>query len=366
MIVSRRALGLGLLGLSVGGTAAYLYVGNRPGLLGSIGRIDKLFGFAGGEKQALLADPAVVAALEGYGLSLDARQAGSVEMVREPALLSQNPQFLWPATAILAELARKSGVKVRKDEAIFSSPLVVYSWTSVAGALEKNGLVTRFDGDHRGLDLAKLLRAMLDKKTWADEGITDLYGRVRLVATDPTRSNSGFAFAGLVANLLSGDVMTVDKLGAIQPQVTAVFNGMGFKPPSSGKLFDDYIGGGPGALPLAVGYENQLIEWILADPARWQRVNAGGADRPVILYPMPSVLATHPLLTIDAKSDRLIEALLSPPVQKLAWEGHGFRGPLGASAGDLAARLGASLPARISSVVPMPDADTMLRMVGLA
>jgi hypothetical protein len=366
MMISRRALGLGLLGLSVAGTAAYVYLGDRPGILGSLGKIDKLFGFAGGEKQALLNDPAVMSALGGFGLGLDARQAGSVEMVREQPLLAQNPQFLWPATAILVELARKSGVKVRKDEAIFSSPLVVYSWTSVADALEKKGFITRFDGAHLGLDLAKLLRAMLDKKTWADEGITDLYGRMRMVATDPTRSNSGFAFAGLVANLLNGDVVTADKIGGVQPQVTAIFEAMGFKPPSSGKLFDDYIGGGPGVLPLAVGYENQLVEWIIADPARWTKVNAGTADKPVILYPRPSVFATHPLIAIDPKADRLIEALLSPAIQKLAWEGHGFRGPLGAAAGDVSAKLGTSLPQRITSVLPMPDAESMLKMVGLA
>ena len=158
-MISRRALGLGLLGLSVAGTAAYVYLGDRPGTLGALGRIDRLFGFVGGEKQALLADPAVISALSGYGLGVDARQAGSVEMVREPQLLSPPPQFLWPATAILAELARKNGVKVRKDVAIFSSPLVIYSWTSIADALEKKGLVTRFEGDHRGLDLTKLLRA---------------------------------------------------------------------------------------------------------------------------------------------------------------------------------------------------------------
>jgi hypothetical protein len=289
-----------------------------------------------------------------------------VEMVREQPLLSQNPQFLWPATSILVELARKSGVKVHKDEPIFSSPLVVYSWTSVADALEKNGLIKRFANDQRGLDMSKLLTAMLDKKTWADEGVTDLYGRVRMVSTDPTRSNSGFAFAGLVANLLNGDVVTPDKLAAVQPRVNAIFESMGFKPPSSGKLFDDYIGGGPGVLPLAVGYENQLVEWILADPARWQKVNAGTADKPVILYPTPSVFATHPLIAIDARADRLIEALLSPAVQKLAWENHGFRGPLGATVGTIPANLGVKLPDRITSIMPMPDAESMLKMVGLA
>jgi hypothetical protein len=41
-----------------------------------------------------------------------------------------------------------------------------------------------------------------------------------------------------------------------------------------GKLFDDYVAGGAGAQPLIVGYENQLIEWVLQDADRWKRVEA--------------------------------------------------------------------------------------------
>jgi ABC-type Fe3+ transport system substrate-binding protein len=364
-MISRRAMGLGLLGLSVAGTAAYLALGDRPGVLGSLGKADKLFGFAGGEKQALVQDPAVMAALRSFALTLDARQAGSVEMVREKQLLDQAPQFLWPASSILVELAKQNGVKVRKDEAILSSPLVIYSWSSVAAGLEKNGFITRFEGDNLGLDLAKLLTAMLEQKSWSDEGVPDLFGRVRIVATDPQRSNSGFAFAGLVANLLNGDVLTAAKLPPIQPKVASIFEAMGFKTHSSGKLFDDYIAGGPGVLPMAVGYENQLVEWILADTARWQRVTSAKGDRPVVLYPRPSVFASHPLIAIDQRADRLIEALLSPAVQKIAWESHGFRGPLGAAIGDISAKLGTSLPARIGSVTPMPAADVMLNLIGM-
>jgi DNA-binding CsgD family transcriptional regulator len=110
MAISRRAFGLGLLGLGVAGTGAYLALRDRPELQGLLGNRTELFGFIGGEKEAFLADPDVARMVGSYGLALDARVAGSVEMVREPALLSQNPQFLWPSSSIMVDMARRSGV----------------------------------------------------------------------------------------------------------------------------------------------------------------------------------------------------------------------------------------------------------------
>jgi hypothetical protein len=82
------------------------------------------------------------------------------------------------------------------------------------------------------------------------------------------------SIAGLAASLLSGDVIALDSLGRIDGDVATLFRRMGYKPPSSGKLFDDYVAGGAGAQPLIVGYENQLIEWVLQDADRWKRVEA--------------------------------------------------------------------------------------------
>jgi hypothetical protein len=121
--------------------------------------------------------------------------------------------------------------------------------------------------------------------SWASMGVAELFGRARLVATDPNKSNSGFMFAGLAASLLSGDVIALETLSRIDGDLATIFRRMGHKPPSSGKLFDDYIAGGAGAQPMIVGYENQLIEWVLQDAERWSRVKANAPAKPVILTP---------------------------------------------------------------------------------
>jgi hypothetical protein len=241
--------------------------------------------------------------------------------------------------------------------------MVVYSWDTVAKGLVSAGLA-QADGDARfRLDLGKLLTAILANKSWADLGVSGLFGSARLLSTDPNRSNSGFMFAGLVLSLFSGNVATSGDLATFGGKVQAIFRNMGFKSPSSGKLFDQYLAGGLGGEPMIVGYENQLVEWILADPARWERIKASAGAKPVVLYPRPTVYSAHPLIVVDENANRLIEALVSPKLQELAWTRHGFRGPLGTATGNADSAIGSLLPAEVDAILPMPDAGVLLSLL---
>jgi hypothetical protein len=364
MAISRRAFGIGLLATSATATGGYLYLRNHPEIAGRFGEARKLFGFAGGEKESFLNNARVRSVLERrFGIILDARRAGSVEMVRERALLDQKPQFLWPSSSVLVEMARSSGVKISRDQVIFNSPIVLYSWDRIADGLVKGGFAEPAGGPRYTVDLLKLLKAVVAGETWAALGVGDLFGRARIVSTDPNKSNSGFMFAGLCASLLSGDVVMLDTLPRIDGDVATVFRRMGFKPPSSGKLFDDYVAGGAGAQPLIVGYENQLVEWVLQDADRWKRVEASAPAKPVILYPRPTVFSAHPLISINRDADELIDALMSESVLELAWEDHGFRGPLGTVGKARNALLQSRLVERVDAVLPMPDAPVMLALL---
>ena len=360
MALSRRTFGLGLVGLSIAGTGAYVALKDRPELQGLLGEKTRLFGFLGGEKRSFIEDPDVEKALRGWGLDLDARVAGSVEMVREPALLSQNPQFLWPSSSTMVDIARQNGVKIRHDQIVLNSPIVIYSWEPVVEGLKKNGMVATSASGHNEFDLAAYLEAVLAGEDWANLGVDALYGKARIVSTDPNRSNSGFMFAGLVLSLLAGDVADRSALTEFGGKAGEIFEGMGLKSSSSGKLFDQYLAGGFGAEPMIVGYENQLVEWILADPDRWQRITSGSGPKPAVLYPRPTAFSAHPLISIAPESDRLLEALMSDDLQALAWTNHGFRGPLGAVTGLASEQVAGLLPDSVSAVMPMPAADVML------
>jgi hypothetical protein len=326
--------------------------------------LSKLFGFIGGEKKQLLANEKIKKLLsDTFGVELDARQAGSVEMVREASLLGQNPQFLWPSSDVMVEIAKQSHVQIIKSQVIVNSPLVIYSWLPVAEGLRQAGIVALEKDNYFIVDTKRLLDAHMTSVPWASVNVPDLFGKVRIVSTDPNRSNSGFMFAGLAADILSEDVATAESLKRDLAALQGLFKRMGFMAYSSGKLFEDYLVGGMGAYPLVVGYENQLLEWSLADPARWARVRNSGGPQPVMLYPKPTVFSAHPLIAVAQPSVPLIDAMQSDQFQTLAWTEHGFRGPLGAiDSGSHAS--GLAIPQTLTAVVPMPDANTMLALIG--
>jgi hypothetical protein len=359
MAISRRALGLGLLGTSAAVTAGAVYWGGTFS-----GPARRVFGFYGGEKQRFLQNPQVVAELRRVArLELDARVAGSVELVRERSLLDQGPAFLWPSSQVNVDIARASGLRVLRNETILNSPIVFFSWSPVAEGLVKSGIAEKRTNGRYSVDSTRLVRAMIDGKTWADLGVAELFGRARMLSTDPNRSNSGFLFAGLVANLLTGDVATRQEVLRLLPTIGALFSRMGFKPHSSGKIFEDYLAGGVGAFPLIVGYENQLIEWIIADRQRWDRVIASAPAKPVVLYPRPTVFSAHPMIIVKTEALPLVDGLLDPDVQERAWIDHGFRGPVGALGKSLNPAFADYVEPTVQAVIPTPDADVMLEII---
>jgi hypothetical protein len=363
MALSRRAvIGGGVLAASAAATTGVVVFRDNPAVRGLAGDVTTLKGFAGGEKMAFIENPRTVKALKGFGLAMQAERAGSIEQVRDDAYISRKPDFVWPSSAPLVELAKQK-LKVVRDQVIFNSPIVIYSWAPIADGLVRAGLATK-EGRHYGVDAHALIAAVLAAKPWSELGQTDLYGRVRMIATDPNKSNSGFMFAGLAANLLAGDVADETSLPKVLPDVVRLFRGMGFKSHSSGAVFDDFIAGGPGAQPLVVGYENQLVEWILADTERWKRVEAAaGTAQPVTLYPRPTVFSAHPLLALSPKSPPLIDALMSKGLQEIGWRDHGFRGPLGAVGAETSPLVAGRMPGQVTQVVPMPDISTMLKIL---
>jgi ABC-type Fe3+ transport system substrate-binding protein len=239
---------------------------------------------------------------------------------------------------------------------------VIYSWAPIADALVKAGLATR-EAAHYTLDLKALIQAVLASRTWSDLGFADLSGRARLISSDPNKSSSGFMFAGLAADILAGGVTNATSLPAVLPSLVELFRIMGFTPGSSDQVFDAYIAGGPGADALVIAYENQLIEWIIADPARWQRVQQASAPKPVLMYPHPTVDSAHPMIALSEAALPLIDALMSPELQAIGWQNHGFRGTTGAIGAGANPLVAGRMPAQIAAVAPMPTIDVMLAIL---
>jgi hypothetical protein len=321
---------------------------------GMIGESLALKGFVGGEKVNFLEDPEVRSFLrQKYRITLEYSKAGSIEMVRDEKGTSD---FIWPSSEVALEIykARKN-MPLVKSQVIFNTPIVLYSWDFIVKALLENGFVKKNGETLLVTDLSRLIQMILTGKRWSDIGVNQLYGKISIISTDPTRSNSGYVFAGLLANVLVGDVAEDTSIAKVLPTLRSFFNRLGYLESSSGDLFDQYLRMGAGSKPIVVGYENQLVEFSLMNQKQWETVNSKVA----ILYPAPTVWSSHPLIAISSNGKKLIEALLDPKLQKIAWEKHGFRtGMIGVQNDPKVLEI-AGIPESISQVIPLPGMTVM-------
>lgn len=315
--------------------------------------------FFGGEKSALLANPKVVALLKDrYGVTLDATRAGSVEMVTN--LDTSAKDCLWPSNSVSVEMARAAGKTVIAEATIFNSPIVFYAWSDVADALSKAGIVRLSDGTLHA-DVQALGAMITTSKRWKEDLGLNIYGAVKVITTDPAKSNSGLIWAALLATSLNGgETPTEADLPILLPKLQSYFSSLGFMEASSGELFENFLKQGMGARPIIVGYENQLVEFVTKNQSYADLIKA----KIKVIYPEPTIFASHPLISLTPQCKRLAEALVDPDLQQIAWAEHGFRTGLIGVNNDPAQIKIAKLPDTVALVVPMPSAKVIRDIVG--
>ena len=319
------------------------------------GKTQTVKGLIGSEKTGFLENEQVKTLLRNrFGLTVDYAKAGSIEMVRGQT--GADVDFLWPSSQVALELYRMTRDNPSvKSEIIFSSPIVLYSWDIVTDALMKLGIVQKQQETYFISDFHKLLDLDISGRKWSEIGLSELYGKVTVISTDPNKSNSGMMFAGLIANVLNGDVVDEKSSAPLLPTIRAVFTRLGFMENSTGILFEQYLRAGVGSYPLIVGYENLIVEFALQHRDVWPKVK----EKMRILYPVPTVWSSHPFISLSAAGTKLMEALKDPELQKIAWEQHGFRTGLGGSQNDPKLLPVPGIPDNVTKVIPMPTPQVM-------
>ncbi len=319
-------------------------------------------GLVGGEKSGFLADDQVQKILgDKYGITVDGSKRGSIEMVTGDVA---GNDFLWPSSQFAADLftsrQASGGAKSIKSETIFNSPIVFYSWNIVTDALVNQKIVEKRGTTYYLTDTPGFVKLISTGTKWKDIGLAQLYGKVTVYSTDPTRSNSGTMFAALLSTLLNdGDVPDETTIDKHLPAIKQFFGRMGYMEGSSADLFKQFLNTGVGANPMIVAYENQMIEYGLEHseqlPMLQQNVR--------VIYPQPTMWSSHPLIALTANGQKLLEALKDRDIQRIAWERHGFRsGLLGVENDPTGIKVG-GIPPRIESVVKMPNSATMQKIL---
>jgi len=320
----------------------------------------RIKGMIGSEKSSFLENEQVKAILKKkYGIVVDYVRAGSIEMVSEET--KADIDFLWPSSQVALEIFKiKQDDKIVRSENVFNSPIVIYSWDIIVNALLKTGIVKKEMSTYYITDMPGMLKMIREGKKWSDIGISQLYGKISITTTDPTKSNSGNMFAGLVANVLKGgDVIVAADLPQVLPEVKEFFARQGFMQSTSGVLFEQFLKTGVGQYPLMGGYESQVVEFSRMHQDFWPKVK----NQIKILYPVPTVWSEHPLIIVNKKASVLVDALKDEDIQKIAWEQHGFRTGLMGVQNDPKILLADGVPASVTRIIPMPRAAVMEKII---
>ena len=341
-------IGAGILAVVI--LAAAIYAWRSSSL-----SVTQISGYVGGEKIGLLEDEEVRQILEDrYQLSVDYTRAGSIEMITAD---SEGKDFLFPSNQTALELYENQNGQPVRSQIVLNTPIVLYTRSAVAKALLEAG-IAQMDGEVCYVDMEKLAVQIEEGKTWADIGLPQLYGSITVGTTDPSKSNSGNMFAGLLANTLCGGVADENNIDAILPRLQDIFRKLGYMESSSSDLFDQFLKTGMGAKPLIAGYESQLLEFAAANPDTWEQVK----EDIVMMYPSPTVWSSHVYIALNEAGSAGIDALMDEDVQRLAWEKHGFRTGLY----DAPTETDFDVPGlaqEVTRVAPMPDAATMERII---
>ncbi|MCW3097260.1 MAG: hypothetical protein JWL77_2878 [Chthonomonadaceae bacterium] len=309
-----------------------------------------LKGYIGSEKAAFLKDPQVIQILQQkFGLTLDFDERGSLDMVQDAHAAEKD--FLWPSSQVALALYKEKGGPLARADIIFNSPIVLYSWGSVTEALIRADVVRKEKNTYYVVDFPKFVKMIVAGKKWQEIGMGQLHGRVLIYSTDPTQSNSGTMFAGLLTDVLNnGEVVNEAKLPAILPTVQKFFEAQGYMETRSDDIFQQFLNLGMGAKPIIIGYESQLLDYSLSNAAAL----TSRKDPIRILYPKPTVWSSHPLMALNDRAKRLNDALLDPEIQRIAWTKHGFRSASGAQNDPKTFPI-TGVPETIENVVPMPS-----------
>lgn len=319
----------------------------------------KLKGYVGGEKIAFLDNPEIKKILaHKYRIELDYSKAGSIEMVS--TVPANDIDFLWPSSQVALEIYKnRPGNSFIKSENIFNSPIVFYTWDIIANALMTKEIVTKEDSTFYLNKFSDFIRLISDGTKWKDIGVPQLFGKVTIISTDPTKSNSGNMFCGLLANVMFGDVVSECCVDTFIPRLQTFFGRLGYMESSSSDLFEQYLRTGVGAKPIIAGYENQIIEFSIKYKDLWPQVK----NTVRIIYPRPTVWSAHPLIILNKRASVLVDALKDKDIQRIAWEQHGFRTGLMGVQNDPKIISVVGIPQMVDQVVPMPSAAVMEKLI---
>jgi hypothetical protein len=317
-------------------------------------------GVIGSEKKPFFDDPRVAKILKDNGYVVSVDTAGSRQIATE-ALAKDTYDFAFPSSTPAADKIAADKKPIGRYKT-FYSPMVVASFKPIAELLAANGVATATADGTYSFDMQAYLD-LVDKQTrWTDlPGNTDgkVYKANReilITSTDVRKSNSAAMYMSIISYLANGGqiVNGASQEAAVLPVLKRIFLDQGYVQSSSEGPFEDYISQGIGKGPLVMAYESQFLA---------AEINKTVSDDMVLMYPSPTVLSQHTLLSLTDAGDGVGKLLTTnPELQKLMAE-YGFRVPDRKVFSDVLTEKQVTVPPDVTDTVETPSFETIESLI---
>ncbi len=239
-----------------------------------------------------------------------------------------------------------------------NTPIVIYSWQKVVDSLMKEGIVTEKDGVYYISNMNKLMQYILEGKSWADVGLTELYGKINIASTDPVTSSPGATYYGLLLSTLSEGQVTDENIDNNLPKLKQFYIKSGYMNNTPADLFELYLKTGMGGKQMIVDYEKSIIDFANSNPEGFKQVK----NDIRILYPSPTIWNSHCFAYFTDNGKKLYEAFDDKDIQQIAWEKYGFRTGITGGSYDVSS-IGIGVPQTITSTVSSLKMDTYNKLI---
>ncbi len=356
----RRAGGVILaLLLTIGVVAAVVVGTNGFGLINSTVAVS---GVIGSEKRAFFEDERVREIFADNGYEVTIETAGSRQIGTE-ALDEATYDFAFPSSApVAAKIAAERDVIGTYDP--FYSPMVIATFGPIVELLTEAGLASqRADGSY-AFDMAEYLAVVEAGTRWTElAGNTDgqVYPSDRsilITSTDVRTSNSAAMYLSIASYVANGDavVTTTAQEAAVEPVLRELFLGQGFSEASSDGPFNDYLTLGLGKAPLVMAYESQFLD-------RQIRNDGTITGDMVLMYPSPTVLSQHTLLSLTENGDAVGQLIATDQgLQRLLAE-YGFRVPERSVFSEVLTEKSVEVPPDVVDTADTPSYEVLERLI---
>ena len=240
-----------------------------------------------------------------------------------------------------------------------NTPIVIYSWKEVAEKLIAEGIVTiSEDGVYYITDMAKLINYILEGKSWASIGLTELYGNINIASTDPVSSSPGATYYGLLLSILGNGQITDTEIDGNLAKLKVFYQKSGYMNNTPADLFERYLKTGMGGEPMIVDYEKSLIDFANSNPNGFNQVK----DDIVVLYSKPTIWNSHCYAAFSEAGKELYKALQDEEISSIAWEKYGFRTGITGGNYDVS-NTGLAIPQSITSTVTSLKMDYYNKLI---